>query len=137
MRRPAAHFLLTASISPPILRVFPFLLSPYLLLELLPPLTSVPHSRLADGNQLMYAKHEGLPWETPTANKHLCWAIATARGVVSDIHVDATGYATRVYVIKGIKLWLVGNGEQIPHPVEGWQPSGLWHAVILYPGDEL
>lgn len=61
----------------------------------------------------------------------------TTKGVTSDVHIDATGLATRIYVVKGVKLWLVAVGEHIPHPVDGWQTHGLWKAVVLRAGDEL
>ncbi|KZS90101.1 hypothetical protein SISNIDRAFT_488635 [Sistotremastrum niveocremeum HHB9708] len=71
---------------------------------------------------------------------HPSWVIAGNNGVISQDHVDASGAATWIECLAGIKAWCVKTGAAFTREddLNADDPDlDGWETIILYPGDKL
>ena len=91
-----------------------------------------------DGSQYAFSHDGNHTWESPWPTQAFQWALLASKNAISLTHIDAGGFATRVRVIHGLKLWAVQVNPGLPNK-DGWdkQDDAYWDVVVLGPQEDL
>lgn len=92
---------------------------------------------LEDGLQFAHTHDPGHRWQSPWPEA-FSWALFATKGAISQTHVDAAGFATRLRIKFGWKIWIVMLEPPLPS-AKGWDDhQGLqWQAIVLGPEEDL
>ena len=90
------------------------------------------------GFQFRDHHHRDFKWSTHDPVNVQSWALAATSAAISDVHVDAAGFATWVRPILGKKVWFIGVNYAARPNSSGWDKDAYqWHSVCIGPQDEL
>lgn len=82
-------------------------------------------------------EHPQVQFRTKMPSGPLGWALAATAPAFSRSHMDASGLATFIRIVFGMKLWISACNAALPGP-DGWIDSNFkFQATLLKPGDDL
>lgn len=95
-------------------------------------------SLLEDGSQYANTHDRRHRWQSPWPSQAFSWALFASKGAISQTHVDAAGFGTRLRIKFGWKLWIVLLDPELPS-VQGWDGNekARWQMIVLGPEEDL